>query len=251
MRARPVHREPDCPPAPECTCRDAWFSPRCRCAGRAWPPRAGPAGPCSVQQIRRSSSLASPEPELRPPGPRPRSLHPCRRGRQDAVLQEPQAAAIGRPVLAAEAFIAKDTPISMLAPGSGRAQSASLRTYARDDRPRGSGAPPVAGIASRVTAKASTPGILSPGFASCMPPRVSGSKKSAARAPSARSPAWPMAAAVRRQPPATGLAGRRGGYRPDCAASGCQEGSPRLLAGSPRRAANDPCHPELRPLERF
>lgn len=64
-------------------------------------------------------------------------------GKSTALL-EPLADAIGRHVLAAEAIFADDTPIRMLAPGTGKTQTARLWTYARDERPWGSAAPPAA-----------------------------------------------------------------------------------------------------------
>jgi transposase len=64
-------------------------------------------------------------------------------GKSTALL-EPLADAIGRHVLAAGAIFADDTPISMLAPGAGRTQTARLWTYARDERPWGGSAPPAA-----------------------------------------------------------------------------------------------------------
>ena len=64
-------------------------------------------------------------------------------GKTTALL-EPLADAIGRHVLSAEAIFADDTPISMLAPGTGKTQTARLWTYARDERPWGGQAPPAA-----------------------------------------------------------------------------------------------------------
>lgn len=64
-------------------------------------------------------------------------------GKATALL-EPLADAIGRHVLSAEAIFADDTPISMLAPGTGKTQTARLWTYARDERPWGGTAPPAA-----------------------------------------------------------------------------------------------------------
>jgi hypothetical protein len=55
-------------------------------------------------------------------------------GKTTALL-EPLADAIGRHVLSAEAIFADDTPVSMLAPGTGKTQTARLWTYARDERP--------------------------------------------------------------------------------------------------------------------
>ncbi len=64
-------------------------------------------------------------------------------GKSTALL-EPLADAIGRHVLAAGAIFADDTPIRMLAPGTGKTQTARLWTYARDERPWGGPAPPAA-----------------------------------------------------------------------------------------------------------
>jgi transposase len=64
-------------------------------------------------------------------------------GKSTALL-EPLADAIGRHVLAAEAIFADDTPVQMLAPGTGRTRTARLWIYARDERPWGGAAPPAA-----------------------------------------------------------------------------------------------------------
>jgi len=64
-------------------------------------------------------------------------------GKSTALL-EPLADAIGRHVLAAEAIFADDTPIRLLAPGTGKTQTARLWTYARDERPWGGAAAPAA-----------------------------------------------------------------------------------------------------------
>ncbi len=64
-------------------------------------------------------------------------------GKSTALLA-PLADAIGRHVLAAEAIFADDTPVQMLAPGTGRTQTARLWTYARDERPWNGAAPPAA-----------------------------------------------------------------------------------------------------------
>ncbi|MBV0893029.1 IS66 family transposase [Paracoccus sp. Z118] len=64
-------------------------------------------------------------------------------GKSTALL-EPLADAIGRHVLSAEAIFADDTPVQMLAPGTGKTQTARLWTYARDERPWAGAAPPAA-----------------------------------------------------------------------------------------------------------
>jgi transposase len=64
-------------------------------------------------------------------------------GKTTALLA-PLADAIGRHVLAAGAIFADDTPIRMLAPGTGKTRTARLWTYARDERPWGGPAAPAA-----------------------------------------------------------------------------------------------------------
>ena len=64
-------------------------------------------------------------------------------GKSTALL-EPLADAIGRHVLSAEAIFADDTPVQMLAPGTGKTRTARLWTYARDERPWAGAAPPAA-----------------------------------------------------------------------------------------------------------
>lgn len=64
-------------------------------------------------------------------------------GKSTALL-EPLADAIGRHVRAGQALFADDTPIRMLAPGTGKTQTARLWAYARDERPWGSAVPPAA-----------------------------------------------------------------------------------------------------------
>lgn len=64
-------------------------------------------------------------------------------GRATALL-EPLAEAIGRHVLNGAAIHADDTPVRMLAPGTGRTKTARLWTYVRDERDWGGDAPPAA-----------------------------------------------------------------------------------------------------------
>ena len=58
------------------------------------------------------------------------------------ALLAPLADAIGRHVLAGQAIFADDTPVAMLAPGTGKTQTARLWAYGRDERPWGSAIPP-------------------------------------------------------------------------------------------------------------
>ena len=62
-------------------------------------------------------------------------------GKSTALL-EPLADAIGRHVLAGQAIFADDTPVKMLAPGTGKTATARLWAYGRDERPWGSDVPP-------------------------------------------------------------------------------------------------------------
>jgi transposase len=61
---------------------------------------------------------------------------------KSAALMEPLADAIGRHVLAGQAIFADDTPVAMLAPGTGKTQTARLWAYGRDERPWGSAIAP-------------------------------------------------------------------------------------------------------------
>jgi transposase len=62
-------------------------------------------------------------------------------GKSTALL-EPLADAIGRHVLAGQAIFADDTPVNMLAPGTGKTATARLWAYGRDERPWGGDAAP-------------------------------------------------------------------------------------------------------------
>ena len=67
---------------------------------------------------------------------------------KSTALLEPLADAIGRHVLAGQAIFADDTPVAMLAPGTGKTQTARLWAYGRDERPWGSTIAP-ASLAAR------------------------------------------------------------------------------------------------------
>jgi transposase len=59
-------------------------------------------------------------------------------------LLDPLVAALGRYVLGADKVHADDTPVKVLAPGAGKAKTARLWVYVRDDRPAGNPLPPAA-----------------------------------------------------------------------------------------------------------
>ena len=62
-------------------------------------------------------------------------------GKSTALL-EPVAVDIRRHVLAGQTIFADDTPVRMLAPGTGKTATARLWIYGRDERPWGSSVPP-------------------------------------------------------------------------------------------------------------
>jgi len=62
-------------------------------------------------------------------------------GKSTALL-EPLAKAIGHHALESQAIFVDDTPVKMLAPGTGKTKTARLWVYARDERPWQSPAPP-------------------------------------------------------------------------------------------------------------
>jgi transposase len=115
---------------------DARAADRARQAG----PRA--ARPCAVSKYcdhlplyRQSEIYARDGVEL------PRGLLAGWVGRS-AALAEPMAAYIGRHALAGPRVHADDTPMPMLSPGHGRAQTGRFWAYLRDDRPFGGSDPP-------------------------------------------------------------------------------------------------------------
>lgn len=59
-----------------------------------------------------------------------------------ASLVDPLLESLGRYVMSAQKLHADDTPIPVLAPGTGKTKTGRLWTYVRDDRPSGSTDPP-------------------------------------------------------------------------------------------------------------
>src|ERR1700734_2193829 len=57
-------------------------------------------------------------------------------------LMQPLVQALGAYVLSAEKLHADDTPVPVLAPGTGKTKTGRLWSYVRDDRPAGSHSPP-------------------------------------------------------------------------------------------------------------
>ncbi len=60
------------------------------------------------------------------------------------TLLAPLAEAIGKHVLKGKAIFTDDTPVNILAPGTGKTQTGRLWVYARDESPWGSSTPPAA-----------------------------------------------------------------------------------------------------------
>lgn len=77
-------------------------------------------------------------------------------GKATALL-EPLAEAIGRHVLAGQALFADDTPVKLLAPGTGRTATGRAWTYVRDERPWQGEAPPAAWYRFSADRKAAHP----------------------------------------------------------------------------------------------
>lgn len=77
-------------------------------------------------------------------------------GRSTALL-EPLADAIGRHVRAGQALFADDTPLKMLTPGAGKARTARLWAYARDESPWNGPAPPAAWYRFSIDRKGARP----------------------------------------------------------------------------------------------
>ena len=61
---------------------------------------------------------------------------------QSTALLEPLADAIRKHVLSGQSIFADDTPVNMLAPGTGKTKTARLWAYVRDERPWDGEAPP-------------------------------------------------------------------------------------------------------------
>ncbi len=88
-------------------------------------------------------------------------------GKATALL-EPLADAIGRHVLAGRALFADDTPVKMLAPGTGKTATGRAWTYVRDERPWNGEAPPAAWYRFSADRKAAHPKGHLEGFAGWM-----------------------------------------------------------------------------------
>ena len=97
--------------------------------------------------------------------------HPGRLGRRRAVLCiDPLVERLGDYVLGAEKLHADDTPVPVLAPGTGKTKHGRLWTYVRDDRPSGSTDPPAVLFRYSPDRKGERPGALwNPSEGSCRP----------------------------------------------------------------------------------
>ena len=186
-------------------------------------------------------------------------------GRSTALL-EPLAEAIGRHVLESGAIHADDTPVRMLAPGTGKTKTARLWTYVRDERAWNGAAAPGALYRFSPDRKGIHPARHLAGFEGWMhaPSRdhashdpagqwtaMPGSRTSIDRVGCARWRASPMCAASSfamglepvattspaHRAPGAGLRDRKRGHQPHCPALRRREGDPRFAA---RRARTHP-----------
>ncbi len=88
-------------------------------------------------------------------------------GKTTALL-EPLADAVGRHVLAGQALFADDTPVKLLAPGTGKTATGRAWTYVRDERPWNGEAPPAAWYRFSADRKAVHPKTHLAGFTGWM-----------------------------------------------------------------------------------
>ena len=88
-------------------------------------------------------------------------------GKSTALL-EPLAEAIGRHVLAGQALFADDTPVKLLAPGTGKTATGRVWTYVRDERPWQGVAAPAAWYRFSTDRKAAHPQEHLTGFSGWM-----------------------------------------------------------------------------------
>ena len=88
-------------------------------------------------------------------------------GKATALL-EPLADAVGRHVLEGKALFADDTPIKVLAPGTGKTATGRIWTYVRDERPWKGEAPPAAWYRFSADRKAEHPKAHLAGFGGWM-----------------------------------------------------------------------------------
>ena len=116
-------------------------------------------------------------------------------GKSTALLS-PLVDAIGRHVMDGAAIHADDTPVNVLAPGTGRTRTGRLWVYLRDEHDWGNTAPPAAWYRFTEVARASGPESTSrTSRAGCMPMAMPGSRISTAAAGLRKSPAWRMSGA--------------------------------------------------------
>ena len=88
-------------------------------------------------------------------------------GKATALL-EPLADAVGRHVLGGQALFADDTPVKLLAPGTGKTATGRAWTYVRDERPWKGAAPAAAWYRFSADRKAAHPKSHLAGFAGWM-----------------------------------------------------------------------------------
>ena len=133
---------------------------------RASGPR--PAGQCAGLEVLRSPAAVSPVPHLRPRWHRARPLDARRLGRQGDGAAGAAGRCDQRHVLAGQALFGDDTPVKLLAPGTGKTATGRAWTYVRDERPWNGEAPPAAWYRFSADRKAAHPKSHLAGFAGWM-----------------------------------------------------------------------------------
>ena len=157
-----------------------------------------------------------------------------RRSIRATALLEPLADAIGRHVLAGQALFADDTPVKVLAPGTGKTSTGRAWIYVRDERPWKGEAPPAAWYRFSADRKAEHPKAHLTGFGGWMHSDGYAGFGKLARAGPVREVAClahvRRTESVLRCPCRPGLGDRRRGARKDRRALRRRKGSPRAAA---------------------
>ena len=128
-------------------------------------PGAGLLGACPGRQILRSPAALSAVRHLCPRGRRSRPRDAGRLGRQDGGAgHRPWSRPSPQHVMAAEKLHADDTPVPVLAPGTGKTKTGRLWVYVRDERPYGGRRRRRSSTATRPIARASIRARIWPSF---------------------------------------------------------------------------------------
>ena len=120
-------------------------------------PRSRPPRACAGLQVCRPPAALPPEGDLCLGRDRSGTLQNGRLGGKSAALPEPLADALGAYVRAGAVLHADDTPVEVFSQDYGKASTDRVWVYARDERPRGSDAPPAAFYTFTWTRRGSVP----------------------------------------------------------------------------------------------